>query len=148
MLPKRKTYSCDIKFKVFQAREAEGRIFQSGKDFAEVFKDITKLDLETFFVATLNQKNREIDRHLISVGTLTASLVHPREVFRPVINDAAAAVAFIHNHPSGDPTPSPEDKSLTTRLCEAAKLLGIRVLDHVIVGINGSYSFVDHGLLP
>jgi DNA repair protein RadC len=95
----------------------------------------------------MTQKNDVIDRHMISLGTLTASLVHPREVYRPALQDGAAAVAFVHNHPSGDPTPSPEDRALTKRLADAGALLGIRVLDHVIVGRERFYSFVDEGLL-
>jgi len=75
---------------------------------------------------------------------LTASLVHPREVYRPALIDSAAAVAFVHHHPSGDCTPSPEDHSITKQLVEAGKILGIRVLDHVVVSRNGYYSFVDN----
>ena len=83
----------------------------------------------------------------ISEGSLTSSIVHPREVFNPVIKDSAAGVIFIHNHPSGDPAPSIEDKDITKRLKEAGELLGIKVLDHIIIG-NGRYmSFADEGLL-
>jgi DNA repair protein RadC len=81
----------------------------------------------------------------ISEGSLGASLVHPREAFRPAIREAAAAVIFLHNHPSGDPTPSSEDRQVTGRLRDAGELLGIPVLDHVIVAADGYYSFADDG---
>lgn len=88
---------------------------------------------EEFHVVTLSTKHLPIGSHLITRGTLDASLVHPREVFRPAIRDSASAVILIHNHPSGDPTPSREDFQVTDRLTEAGKLLGITVLDHIVV---------------
>ena len=88
---------------------------------------------EEFHIVTLDTKHKPIRSHKITVGTLDSSLVHPREVFRPAIRDAAAAVLLVHNHPSGDPTPSREDHAVTTRLTEAGKLIGISVLDHIIV---------------
>ncbi|MEE9149058.1 MAG: JAB domain-containing protein, partial [Candidatus Tectomicrobia bacterium] len=78
---------------------------------------------------------------------LTASVVHPREVFNPAVRDSAAAVIFVHNHPSGDPQPSQEDRVLTARLVKAGNVLGIQVLDHIIVGRNTYMSFADEGLL-
>ena len=89
---------------------------------------------EEFHIVALDTKNQVIDTHQITVGTLDASLVHPREVFRPAIKDAASSVILVHNHPSGDPTPSPEDFAVTTRLTESGKLLGIDVLDHIVLG--------------
>ncbi|MCA9221617.1 MAG: DNA repair protein RadC [Planctomycetales bacterium] len=89
---------------------------------------------EEFHIVTLNTKNHVIDTHRITVGTLDASLVHPREVFRPAIKDAASSVLLVHNHPSGDPTPSREDHAVTNQLTEAGKLLGIEVLDHIVLG--------------
>ena len=88
---------------------------------------------EEFHIVTLDTKHKPIRTHRITVGTLDSSLVHPREVFRPAIRDAAAAVLLVHNHPSGDPTPSREDHAVTDRLTEAGKLIGIGVLDHIIV---------------
>jgi len=131
---------------ISQVREAEGPKISAGGDIYRYCKDIARMDRESFHVLTLNQKNVVIDRYLISLGTLTASLVHPREVFKPAILDSAAAVAFVHNHPSGDVTPSREDVALTKRLKDAAEILGIRVLDHVIIG-DSYTSFVDEGLL-
>lgn len=143
----RPSYSCTIKLRTPMVREAEGPAFRSGQDFAEAFRDVANLDREAMLVVTLNQKNRQIDRHIVSLGTLTASLVHPREVFKPAIADGAAAIALVHNHPSGDPTPSSEDRQLTQRLKEVGDLLGIRLLDHVVVARSGFTSFVDQGLL-
>lgn len=85
---------------------------------------------------------------VVSQGTLTASLVHPREVFRPALREAAAAVVLVHNHPSGDPTPSREDREITTRLAAAGELLGIPVLDHVVVAERGYASLREAGALP
>jgi DNA repair protein RadC len=102
---------------------------------------------EQFQVLLLDRKNRVMRAVMVSQGSLTASVVHPREVFNPAIRDSAAAVIFVHNHPSGDPQPSQEDRVLTTRLAEAGKLLGIQVLDHIIVGRHTYMSFADEGLL-
>lgn len=102
---------------------------------------------EEFYLLTLNSKNRVTREIQISVGTLNASMVHPRDVFRHALAEAAASVVFVHNHPSGDPRPSAEDRSLTKRLGECGKLMGIRVLDHVIVGAKSCYSFADEGEL-
>jgi len=84
----------------------------------------------------LSTKNHVLAVELVSVGSLAASIVHPREVFKPAIVDSAAAIVVAHNHPSNDPTPSPEDIEFTRRLAKAGELLGIRVLDHVIVCEN------------
>ena len=102
---------------------------------------------ESFWALTLDQKNNVIDCHRISEGTLFMTLVHPREAFNPVLRDSAAAVIFVHNHPSGDTTPSRDDRDLTDRLSECGNLLGIRVLDHLVVGTGGHYSFRAHGEL-
>ena len=98
---------------------------------------------EEFHIVTLDTKHQPLATHRITVGTLDASLVHPREVFRPAIRDAAAAVLLVHNHPSGDPTPSREDHQVTDRLTEAGKLIGIQVLDHIVVARTRSLSIRD-----
>src|SRR5262249_30719327 len=96
----------------------------------------------------LDQKNRLTGLHTVSMGSLTASVVHPREVYKAAILAQAAAIICGHNHPSGDVHPSREDRALTTRLYQAGKLLGINLLDHIIVGEDGTYfSFADEGLL-
>ncbi len=89
---------------------------------------------ERFFVLLLDGKHRLLRQEIVSEGTLTTSLVHPREVFRPAIREAAAAVVVAHNHPSGDPEPSPEDLEVTRRLLRTGKLVGIPLLDHVVMG--------------
>jgi DNA repair protein RadC len=103
---------------------------------------------EVFAVALLDGKHRLRRWERVSVGTLTASLVHPREVFRAAIREAAAAVVVAHNHPSGDPEPSTEDRHVTRRLVDAGRLLGIPVLDHVVVGDARCVSFRERGWLP
>lgn len=100
---------------------------------------------ERFLVLLLDGRHRVLGEVTVSQGTLTASLVHPREVFGPAIRRAAAAIVLVHNHPSGDPTPSAEDRSVTLRLREAGELLGIRVVDHVIVAERGYHSFDEAG---
>lgn len=101
------------------------------KHFSRLAADTTH---EEFHIVTLDTKNKVIQSHQITVGTLDASLVHPREVFRAAIKDSAASVILVHNHPSGDPTPSREDIQVTDRLTESGKLLGIDVLDHIVLG--------------
>ncbi len=100
---------------------------------------------ESFYIVLLNGKNRVLAKIRISQGSLCASIVHPREAFRFAVREAAAAVIFVHNHPSGDPTPSEEDRRITERLRRAGELMGIPVLDHVVVGRGGYWSFADNG---
>ncbi|MEL7499566.1 MAG: DNA repair protein RadC [Planctomycetota bacterium] len=95
---------------------------------------------EQFHVITLDTKNKLLDTHHVTTGTLDASLVHPREVFRPAIRDAASSILLAHNHPSGDPSPSHEDYSVTRRLTEVGKMIGIDVLDHIVMGKSGVVS--------
>ena len=102
-----------------------------------------KLDQEEFLIAILDTKLcvRRVVR--ITRGTLDASLVHPREVFRPAIADAASAILLIHNHPSGDPTPSRQDHEVTDRLKQAGGILGINVIDHIVVGHGKAVSLAE-----
>jgi DNA repair protein RadC len=102
---------------------------------------------EHFLSLHLNSKNQLIREVLVSIGSLSTSVVHPREVFAPAVRDSTAALIFIHNHPSGDPAPSREDKDCTQRLLHAGQILGIRVLDHIVLGHDDYYSFADAGLL-
>lgn len=102
---------------------------------------------EHFFSLHLNSKNQLIREVLISIGSLSTSVVHPREVFAPAVRDSTAALIFLHNHPSGDPAPSREDRDCTQRLIHAGQILGIRVLDHIVLGYDDYYSFADAGLL-
>lgn len=99
---------------------------------------------EEFHVVCLDTKHQVLSTQRVSVGSLDQSLVHPREVFRPAVKDAAKAVIVVHNHPSGDPTPSADDLTVTSRMEEAGKTLGIQVLDHIIVARNGTLSVRAH----
>lgn len=101
------------------------------------------LDREQFVVILLDGKNTVIGWNLVSVGTLTAALVHPREVFVPAILGNAAALILVHNHPSGNPEASPEDVAITRRLKEAGELLGIKIVDHVVIGDGRFSSFAE-----
>jgi DNA repair protein RadC len=106
------------------------------------------LDREVFGILLVNTRNRITAMHIVSVGTLNGAYVHPREVFKAAILGNAAAIILFHNHPSGDPDPSREDRELTRRLTDAGRILGIEVLDHVILGDEARYySFKEHGVL-
>ncbi|EKP94923.1 RadC family protein [Thermaerobacter subterraneus] len=105
------------------------------------------LDREHLYVVQLNTKHYVLGVDLISIGTLNGSLVHPREVFRAAVRRGAAALVLVHNHPSGDPTPSPEDVQVTRRLVEAGRIMGIDVLDHVIIGNQRYASLREAGLV-
>ncbi len=112
-----------------------------------VLSELGRADKEYFMIIMLNTKHRVIGKKVISIGHLSGSLVHPREMFKEVIRRSSAAVIVVHNHPSGDPTPSQDDVAVTKRLVEAGELLGIQVLDHIIVGDNRYVSFREQGLL-
>ena len=103
------------------------------------------LDREHFLVCGLDAKHCVIGVNIVSIGSLTLAIVHPREVFKPLILMNAGAWICAHNHPSGDPIPSPEDRVLTSRLRQGADLLGITLLDHLILTDEGFYSFADQG---
>ena len=102
------------------------------------------LDREHFMVVGLDAKHAVIGINTVSIGSVTMSIVHPREVFKPLILLNASAVILAHNHPSGDTTPSQEDRALTRRLKDGGELLGITVLDHIVLGEDRYYSFADH----
>jgi len=112
--------------------------------FASRFRHLKK---ELFVALLLDAKNKLIREYRVSEGTLTNSLIHLREAFKQAVKDSAAAVIFVHNHPSGDPTPSSDDISITGRLKEAGALIGIPVIDHVIIGENGYASLKEKGYL-
>jgi DNA repair protein RadC len=102
-----------------------------------------RLDQEEFLIATLDTKLCVRNVFRITRGTLDASLVHPREVFRAAIADAAASILLIHNHPSGDPAPSRQDREVTDRLRQVGEIVGINVLDHIVVGENRAVSLAE-----
>jgi DNA repair protein RadC len=126
-----------------------GRPFTCGQDFFEAYHlRLRDLKQEVFLVVQLDQKNHLIGDDQISLGTLSETLVHPREVFANALARRAAAVALIHNHPSGDPTPSTADCDITKRLNTVAKIIGIRLLDHIVIGDGRFTSFVETGIMP
>lgn len=123
-------------------------VVNSPADAAQlVLRELSLADKEHFMIIMLNTKNRVIAKKTVSIGHLQASLVHPREMFKEAIKRSSAALILVHNHPSGDLTPSREDITTTERLREAGAVLGIDVLDHIIVGDNRYFSFREHGLL-
>jgi DNA repair protein RadC len=125
-----------------------GQRFSNSRDLFQRYRaQFFSASKEYFLSLHLNSKNQLIREVLISIGSLNSSVVHPREVFAPAVRDSTAAVIFLHNHPSGDPAPSREDRECTQRLCQAGKILGIRVLDHVVLGYDDYFSFADAGLL-
>ena len=105
---------------------------------------LPQLAREVFYVLLLDGRNRLRTEVRVSEGTLTTALVHPREVFGPAVRLGAAALVLVHNHPSGDPSPSSEDLVLTERLRQAGEMIGIRVLDHVVIGHGGYVSLAEH----
>ena len=123
------------------------RISSSADLYHHYYPRLRDLRHEVFKILLLDAKNTIIRDATVSEGSLTLSVVHPREVFNLAVRESAAAVIFLHNHPSGDPQPSREDRVLTSRLVDAGELLGIQVLDHVILGDGRYISFADQGWL-
>jgi DNA repair protein RadC len=122
-------------------------VLLTAEDIWKSCADIRDSKKEHFLAFYLDTQNRLIERQIISIGTLNASLVHPREVFEPAVALHAAGVIVVHNHPSNTPEPSQEDREVTHRLAEAGKILGIALLDHVIVTKSLFVSFAEKGLL-
>ncbi len=123
-------------------------VIRSPEDGAKyVMNDMRFLTQEHFVCLYLNTKNQVIHKQTIFIGSLNASIVHPREVFREALKRSAASVIALHNHPSGDPTPSREDIEVTKRLVECGKIIGIDLLDHLIIGENKFVSLKEKGYL-
>lgn len=122
-------------------------LFLKPEDVWKELKDIRTLKKEHFIIFYLDSRNQQIEREIISVGSLNASLVHPREVFEPAVRIHAAQVILAHNHPSGNPEPSRDDLEINRRLAEAGKILGIEVIDHIIVTAAGYLSFKEKNLI-
>ncbi len=129
--------------------KATGQVFfgSSKVVFDYLFHAMRDLKREVFKVLFLNRKNELITDEDVFVGSLSGSAVYPREIMTRALENRAASLVFVHNHPSGDPHPSPEDHKLTRDLVWAARILMIQVLDHVIIGNNSHYSFADEGLM-
>ncbi len=134
--------------RLFSEHGPDGPVFSAGKDvFSHFYPRLRNRKKEVFCCAMLDVKNRLIREVKVSEGTLTSSLIHPREAFRDAIKESAASVIFVHNHPSGDPEPSREDILITEKLEAAGETVGIRVLDHVIVGEGKFTSMREKGHL-
>jgi len=121
--------------------------FRGSNDIYRAFRQLAEMPVESFLVVHLDSKNRMVGMTTCSIGIMTSSLVHPRDVFRTAIANLTAGLIFINNHPSGDPAPSKEDLDITKRLCEVGNLIGIRCLDHIIIGSGRYFSFADQGLM-
>ena len=131
-----------------EVRHEDNRITAPRDVYRRFELRLRDLRQEEFHVLLLSTQNAIIRDMMVTRGILDASVVHPREVFAPALAEAAAAVILVHNHPSGDPTPSPADREVTRQLVDAGRVLGIPVRDHVVIG-NGRYaSFLDLGLIP
>jgi DNA repair protein RadC len=128
--------------------ESERVVIKSPLDIYEMVRgEMEYLQTEHFMVIGLSTKNHVITRHIVSKGSLNASIVHPRETFRMLIRRACAGAILVHNHPSGDPSPSIEDITLTRQLAEAGKVIDIPILDHLIVGQGKFYSMKEQGMI-
>jgi DNA repair protein RadC len=126
----------------------EMKVYRSPEEIAQYFiPEFLGVRTETFFALLLNSSNQLIKRINISKGSLNSSVVHPREVFRSAIVESAASMIILHNHPSGNPNPSNEDKEITRNLVEAGNLMKIKVIDHLIIAGNTFYSFAKNGLI-
>ncbi|NJD37613.1 MAG: hypothetical protein FIA89_04735 [Geobacter sp.] len=130
-----------------EVRESAPRYTTPQQVAAFMYGDLRPLDREAFYVLHLNGKNQIIAKELVSLGSLSQAIVHPREVFKGALINNAAAIVAIHNHPSGNPRPSKEDKIITDRLKKSGEILGIRFLDHIIIGYTDEgpkyYSFLE-----
>lgn len=117
------------------------------KDVADTVVDVRRKKKEHFVVLYLNARNQLIHKETVSVGTLNANIVHPREIFQPAVVNSAASIILVHNHPSGDTAPSNDDIQLTQRMVRAGEMMGIDVLDHVIVSERGYLSLKEKRLI-
>lgn len=121
--------------------------YTSPHQIFQAFQFLMQETKEYFISLHLDGKNRVVCMDIVSIGSLNQSIVHPREVFKTALLSSAAAIILVHQHPTGDPTPSSEDIAITRRLKEAGEIMGIKVLDHCVVGLNDYCSFVEKGLL-
>lgn len=130
------------------APAAKGEIIESSEDIYHSMRlYLQNLDREEFHIILLTNRNKVLLKKRLFQGSLSSSLVEPREIIKTALNYSAASVIFVHNHPSGNPSPSAEDKALTKRLKMACEVMGIRVLDHIVIGSETYFSFNEHSLL-
>jgi len=124
---------------LLKVKEAKGKYIKNAEDVLELMVDVCEADRECMWVLHMNTKLRLIERELVSMGSLDYAIVHPREVFRKAISLSSASIFTVHNHPSGDTTPSSDDQRMWKRLNETGEIIGINVLDHLIISPNGNY---------
>lgn len=136
---KKQIYGLEVRVQLIREKDnVKGPVVKSPGDVYEIVKHLKDSDREQFLTICMSVKNEVLSIETTSVGTLTANLVHPREVFKSAILQNAAGIIIAHNHPSGDPNPSEEDINITKRLFEASKIMDILLLDHLVVG-NGIF---------
>jgi DNA repair protein RadC len=134
------------KFKFMVIKEAAGETIHTASDIYKLMKVESRIDRECVFVIHLNGRNGIIEKELASMGTVNASLVAPREIFRRAIIQGSAAIIVVHNHPSGNSEPSPEDIEVCNHLLKAADILKVKLLDFMVLGNDEYTSFVDKGV--
>ncbi|WP_077327230.1 RadC family protein [Virgibacillus siamensis] len=140
--------SLELGRRMSQYKPSERYVIRSPEDGADyVMEEMRHLNQEHFVVLFLNTKNQIIHRQTIFIGSLNASIVHPREVYREAVKRSAASIICAHNHPSGDPSPSQEDIHVTRRLVESGKMIGIELLDHLVIGDRKFVSLKEKGYL-
>jgi len=138
----------ELGIRLLTGQAQEKTSIRSAEDiFALLNPTMRYLDKEYFKAVLLDTKHKVLQIKDISIGSLSSSIVHPRELFKAAIKASSAAVILVHNHPSGDPHPSPEDLEVTKRLGEAGGILGIKVLDHIIIGDNRYVSLKEKGII-
>lgn len=131
--------------RMYHAKMGNITAIRSPKDIFEYMADMQHLKQEQFRIIILNTKNKVIRQKIISQGTINMAVVSPREIFNAAIKTMAASIVLVHNHPSGDPSPSSEDKQLTEVIIKAGNIIGISVIDHIIIGKNHYCSFKEKG---
>lgn len=139
--------SIELSLRLNERKEKGEKLTSPEKIIAFAGEELKNLQKEIVRVVILDTKKQFISYRDVSIGTINMSLIHPREIFKSAIDNMADTIVIMHNHPSGDPSPSKEDMEITKRLKEAGKIIGIEVLDHIIVGDYGYYSFLEHGNL-
>ncbi|HLD61704.1 MAG TPA: DNA repair protein RadC, partial [Patescibacteria group bacterium] len=133
----------ELSKRVLEVNDTSSPTISNAKDAVAQLTDLRDLKKEHFVVLYLNARNQLVHKETVSIGTLNANLVHPREVFEPAIKHSAANIIVAHNHPSGDSKPSEDDLEITKRLTEAGKIMGIEIADHIIVAKNSHLSFKE-----
>jgi DNA repair protein RadC len=128
-----------VKVKLLQVREASGITLCSPVEVAREMQEEGKADRECFWCLHLNTKNRIIEKEIVAIGNLNCTTIHPREVFRKAVLNSSCSLITVHNHPSGDPTPSEDDKKTWAKLKQAGDILGIEVIDNIIISPSGRF---------